>query len=260
VHRVDGVNAVTGGAEITKKLARCPANARRAPRPRLGTYRPCYGLLVGITRRILESAQSGLSRLTSLVIVDDEPLSHVEGAALQAELTVRKAGRERSPRPAQDNPLARLATSDPAARAARAAAAAERASRIHRERDERAARQRAAADEAFRRMKDQAARAGSAGATSSGSSASPGSGARTNHTGRPPRPGSTEAQVLEWYRVLDLQVGADMAQIKTSYRQLMRKYHPDMHAGNPQKQKAATELSMRVTTAYNGLVAHFDKK
>jgi DnaJ-class molecular chaperone len=51
-----------------------------------------------------------------------------------------------------------------------------------------------------------------------------------------------------------------MAQIKTSYRQLMRKYHPDMHAGNPQKQKAATELSMRVTTAYNGLVAHLEKK
>jgi len=40
----------------------------------------------------------------------------------------------------------------------------------------------------------------------------------------------------------------------------MRKYHPDMHAGNPGKQKAATELSMRVTSAYNGLVAHYDKK
>lgn len=205
----------------------------------------------------MESAQSGLSRLTSLVIVDDEPLSHVESAALQAELTVRKAGRERAPRRAQDNPLARLATSDPAARVVRAAAAAERATRIHRERDERTARQRAAADEAFRRMKEQAARAGSAGGTASST------GARSNtstHAGRPPRPGTTDAQVLEWYRVLDLQIGADMAQIKTAYRQLMRRYHPDMHAGNPQKQKAATELSMRVTTAYNGLVAHFDKK
>jgi DnaJ-domain-containing protein 1 len=224
---------------------------------------------VGITRRILESAQSGLSRLSSLVIVDDEPLSHVESSALQAELTVRKAARERSPRVATDNPLARQATSDPAARAARAAAATERAARIHRERDERAARQRAAADEAFRRMKEQAARSAAAGGSSSagtggshgstGSSGSSGSGAR-GHSGRPPRPGSTEAQLLEWYRVLDVQVGADMAQIKTSYRQMMRKYHPDMHAGNPQKQKAATELSMRVTTAYNGLVAHFEKK
>ena len=216
---------------------------------------------MGITRRILESAQSGLSRLTSLVIVDDEPLSHVESAALQVELTVRKAGRERAARRAQDNPLAKLATSDPAARAARAAAAAERATRVHRERDERAARQRAAADEAFRRMKEQAARAGSAsGATSSGGARNQSHAHHHTSSGRPPRPGTTEAQVLEWYRVLDLQVGADMAQIKTAYRQLMRKYHPDMHAGNPNKQKAATELSMRVTTAYNGLVAHFDKK
>jgi DnaJ-domain-containing protein 1 len=218
---------------------------------------------VGITRRIVEGAQSGLSRLTSLVIVDDEPLSHVEGAALQAELTARKAARERAARPPGDNPLAKLATSDPAARAARAAAAADRAARIHRERDERAARQRAAADEAFRRMKEQAARGGpgpgprstaGTGGTSGGSSG----GARSS--GRPPRPGSTDAQLLEWYRVLDLQLGADMAQIKASYRQMMRKYHPDMHAGNPSKQKAATELSMRVTTAYNGLVAHFEKK
>lgn len=209
---------------------------------------------VGITRRILESAQSGLSRLTSLVIVDDEPLSHVEGAALQAELTLRKAGRARSPRKPADNPLAKLATSEPAARAAREKAAQERAARVHRERDDRAARQRAAADEAFRRMKDQAARGGPM--PPGGSSGS----AQGQGSSRPPRPGSTEAQVLEWYRVLDLQVGADMAQIKTSYRRLMRKYHPDMHAGNPQKQKAATELSMRVTTAYNGLVAHLEKK
>jgi DnaJ-domain-containing protein 1 len=215
---------------------------------------------VSITKRIVESAQSGFSRLTSLVIVDDEPLSHVEAAALQAELTVRKAARAKAPHQPHDNPLARLATSEPAARAGREKAARERSARIHRERDERAARQRAAADEAFRRMKEQAARGpapSSGGASAHGSSYGYSS---QGYSSRPPRPGSTEAQLLEWYRVLDLEIGADMAQIKTTYRQLMRKYHPDMHAGSPQKQKAATELSMRVTTAYNGLVTHFEKK
>lgn len=211
---------------------------------------------MGITKRILESAQSGLSRLTSLVIVDDEPLSHVESAALQAELTARKAARDRTPRKAEDNPLAKLATSDPAARAAREQAAHDRSARVHRERDEREARQRAAADAAFRRMKDQAARAPGGGTPPGGSSGH----AHGHASSRPPRPGSTEAQVLEWYRVLDLQVGADLSQIKTSYRQLMRRYHPDMHAGSPQKQKAATELSMQVTTAYNGLVSYLEKK
>ena len=215
---------------------------------------------MSITRRILESAQSSLSKLTSLVIVDDEPLNHVESTALQAELSARKAAREKATKKPLDNPLAKQATSDPAARAARERAARERAGRIHRERDAQAARQRAAADEAFRRMKEQAAKGGASGWTSGASSSSSSSYSGSSSSGRPPRPGSTEAQLAEWYKVLDLQVGADMAAIKTSYRQLMRKYHPDMHAGNPSKQKAATELSMRVTTAYNGLVAHLEKK
>jgi DnaJ-domain-containing protein 1 len=207
---------------------------------------------VSITRRILESAQSGFSKLTSLVIVDDDPLSNVESAALQAELTARKAAR--AGKPARDNPLAKLALANPTARAGREKAAKERAGRVHRERDERDARQRAAADEAFRRMKEQAARGGGSYTSSSSSTGSSSSGSSR------PRPGSADAQVAEWYRVLDLTVGAELPQIKTSYRQLMRKYHPDMHAGNPHKQKAATELSMRVTAAYNGLVAHLEKK
>lgn len=217
---------------------------------------PCYVERVGITKRILEGAQSGISKFTSLVIADDEPLSHVETAALQAELVARKAAREKSPKKPLDNPLARQATSDPAARATRQKAAAERSARIHKDRDERTARQRQSADDAFRRMKEQAARGGPwtppSSSTSSSSSSSSGS-AR-------PKPGSNEAQVADWLKTLNLEPGADMPKIKSSYRQLMRKYHPDMHAGNPQKQKAANELSMRVTTAYNGLVDHYEKK
>ncbi|HEY4178973.1 MAG TPA: J domain-containing protein [Kofleriaceae bacterium] len=210
---------------------------------------------MSITKRILEQAQSGLSRLTSLVIVDDEPLSHVETAALQAELTARKAAREKSGRVPGDTALAKLATSDPASRTAREKAARERSARVHKERDEREARQKAASDEQFRRMKEQAAKGGPMPSYSSTSSSSSSTG-----SSRPPRPGSNAAKLAEWYRVLDLEEGADMAKIKSSYRQLMRKYHPDMHAGNPSKQKAATELSMRVTTAYNGLVEHLEKR
>jgi DnaJ-domain-containing protein 1 len=206
---------------------------------------------VSLTRRIIEGAQSGLSKLTSLVIVDDDPLSNVESAALQTELTARKAARAKHTRAALDNPIAKQALGNPAARGVRDKAARDRAARVHRERDEHAAKQRQAADDAFRRMKEQAARGG--GYTSSSSSSS-------GSSGRPPKPGTPAAELAEWYRVLDLQPGADMAQIKTSYRQLMRKYHPDMHAGNPQKLKAATELSVRVTSAYNGLVAHLEKK
>jgi DnaJ-domain-containing protein 1 len=209
---------------------------------------------VSITRRILESTQSGLSKLTSLVIADDEPLSHVETAALQAELTARRAGREQQPRKPLDNPIARLATSSAEAVAQRKRLAAERAAKIKRERAQREAAQRAAADDAFRRMKQQAA---SGGGWSTGAGAGPS--ASSSSSARPPRTGTEAAQIAEWYKVLDLPVGSDLAAVKTSYRKLMRKYHPDMHAGNPQKQKAANELSMRVTAAYNGLSSHLEK-
>ena len=215
---------------------------------------------MSITRRILESAQSGLSRLTSLVIVDDEPLSYVESSALQTELTARKASRERTKKRWMDNPLAKQALAS--GRSQRDQAARSRAAKIHRERDEREAKQRAAADEAFRKMKEQAARGGGTWSSTSTSSAGSSSSSSSYNSGnaRPPRPGSKDAELAEWYKILDLGPGADLSQIKTSYRQLMRKYHPDMHAGNPQRQKAATELSMRVTTAYNGLVAYLEKK
>jgi DnaJ-domain-containing protein 1 len=206
---------------------------------------------MGLTRRILEGArtgiQSGLSQLTSLVIVDDEELSQVDPAALEAELKARRAAREARPRKPEDNPIARIAGAGEAARAQRVKQAAERGAKIKQERHAREARDKAAADEAFRRMKAQAAAGG-------------GSSSSSSHGGRPGRSSAADTQVAEWYRVLDLSPGADLAAIKSAYRKMMRKYHPDLHTADPRKQKAATELSMRVTNAYNGLRAHLGEK
>ncbi len=203
---------------------------------------------MSLTRRILESARSGLSQLTSLVIADDEPLSNIEATTLEAELAARRKARAVPPGQSR---IGKLAGASPEARADRARQAAERSRKVRGERETREAAARKASDEAFRRIKEQAARGGPA--PGPGRSSSSGG---SSSSSRPPRPGSTEAQVADWYKTLNLAVGADLAEIKASYRQLMRKYHPDMHAANPSKQKAANELSMRVTTAYNGLQAH----
>lgn len=195
---------------------------------------------MSLTRRILESAKSGVSQLTSLVIADDEPLSNVEATALEAEVAARRKARTGPPGTSR---MARLAGASAEARADRARQAAERMRKVKGEREHKEAAARKAADDAFRRIKEQAARGGNSTGPRASSSPSP-------------KKSGNDAQVAEWYKQLNLAVGADLAEVKSAYRQLMRKYHPDMHAGNPSKQKAANELSMRVTTAYNGLQAH----
>lgn len=201
---------------------------------------------MSLTRRILESAKSGVSQLTSLVIADDEPLSHIEAAALEAEVAARRKARTGAPGTSR---MAKLAGASAEARADRARQAAERMRKVKGEREQKEAAARRAADDAFRRIKEQAARGGGGGGPSASTAGSAGPKAA-------PKKSGNDAQVAEWYKQLNLAVGADLAEVKSAYRQLMRKYHPDMHAGNPSKQKAANELSMRVTTAYNGLQAH----
>src|SRR5690349_11391579 len=139
---------------------------------------------MGLTRRILEGARTGLHSLTSLVIVDDEELSVVDPAALEAELKARRAARDGKLRRPEDNPVAKMAGSSQAARAARADAAQKRGAKVKQERSAKEARDRQAADDAFRRMKQNAGKPG-AGASSSSSSPPP----------RTPRPGSNEAQL-----------------------------------------------------------------
>ena len=219
---------------------------------------------MSLSRRILEGAQSQWAKLTSLVIVDDEPLSHVDSTALSAELTARKAARAGTTTAPAANPVAALAGAEPAQRAAREKAAAERGARIGKERADRAAKEKAASEDAFRRMKQQAAAGGARphGTTNGTTNGASGSTSGNNGSGRrtAPTPGRNETELTEWYKTLGVSPGDDMPKIKTAYRQLMRKYHPDMHANDPKKQKAANELSMTVTTAYNSLIEYMAKK
>ena len=52
------------------------------------------------------------------------------------------------------------------------------------------------------------------------------------------------------YAALEVPYGADFQVVRRSYRALMRKYHPDRHAGAPAQQKTATELAQQLTLAY----------
>ncbi len=62
----------------------------------------------------------------------------------------------------------------------------------------------------------------------------------------------------KWYRTLELDHGASLQDVRRAYRRLVRLYHPDRFANDPEKLRAATEVSRRLTEAYNGLSQLFE--
>ncbi len=52
------------------------------------------------------------------------------------------------------------------------------------------------------------------------------------------------------YETLGIPFGSDYAVVKKAYREQLRMHHPDLHAGDPQKQKNATDITQRITLAF----------
>jgi DnaJ-domain-containing protein 1 len=69
----------------------------------------------------------------------------------------------------------------------------------------------------------------------------------------PPRTASGDDALRKAYAALEVPAGSDFETVKKSYRRLMRKYHPDLHGGAPEKSRAATDLTQRLTQAYKTL-------
>ena len=59
-----------------------------------------------------------------------------------------------------------------------------------------------------------------------------------------------------YYKALEVPVGASFDQIKESYKRLIKQYHPDRFANEPDKQKVAMEISQKLNVAYS----YFEKK
>jgi DnaJ-domain-containing protein 1 len=105
-------------------------------------------------------------------------------------------------------------------------------------------------EELLRRRRERAAKRGAAGASGANGATEP---SRTTAT----RPRSPEEQQLhQYYANLELAPGASLDAVRRAYRELMSRYHPDKHLGDPERHKAATELAQSLTRAYSALVTH----
>jgi DnaJ domain len=219
---------------------------------------------VSVTRKIVEGARSGLNSLIDKVLADETPLTGIERDELDAELERRTQARAGGARPPAENPRARWAGAGEEAAKKRREAAEVRERRIRQVRAAKRKAEEAAQEQAWQKFQGEARRQGGAGAGDGGAGArraasgarSGGSSAGSAGGRRPGGFGPRNDKIAKYYKVLDLPYGADFEQVKASYRKLMRKYHPDLHTQSPQKAKAATELSMQVTQAYNELETH----
>ena len=52
------------------------------------------------------------------------------------------------------------------------------------------------------------------------------------------------------YAALEVPNGSNFETVRRAYRTLMRKYHPDLHTSTPEKQKAANEITQKLTDSY----------
>jgi DnaJ-domain-containing protein 1 len=87
--------------------------------------------------------------------------------------------------------------------------------------------------------------------------ASSSSSSSSRSSGAPPRrTAAGDSAIRKAYAALETPAGSDFETVRRSYRRLMRKYHPDLHAGTPDKQRAATDLTQRLTEAYKTLEKH----
>lgn len=60
----------------------------------------------------------------------------------------------------------------------------------------------------------------------------------------------------EYYANLELEYGADFNKIKSSYRRLLKKYHPDFYQSDEEKLKIAKEITKKINEAY----IYFERK
>jgi len=60
---------------------------------------------------------------------------------------------------------------------------------------------------------------------------------------------SQDPTLAKYYANLEIPYGGDPKAVKTAWRRMMKRYHPDLHSKNPQKQDTANELCQQLTKA-----------
>ena len=64
-------------------------------------------------------------------------------------------------------------------------------------------------------------------------------------------PPQRRRELRRYYANLELPFGAPLDEVNQAYRRLMRQYHPDRYPDDPARRQLATQLTQKLTRAYN---------
>ena len=81
--------------------------------------------------------------------------------------------------------------------------------------------------------------------------------------GSPGQSSSGEGQdplLARWYANLEIPYGSDMTVVNRARKRLLSRYHPDRHAGDPEREKRAAELTLAIQHAYEQLAERLEAK
>jgi DnaJ-domain-containing protein 1 len=67
------------------------------------------------------------------------------------------------------------------------------------------------------------------------------------------------SKIAEYYANLEIPFNSDLRTVKSAWKRLMRKYHPDLHNKDPQKVQIAEKLTQRLNLAYSELKDYLEQ-
>ena len=95
--------------------------------------------------------------------------------------------------------------------------------------------------------------------SSSSSSSSRGREYRQQYAGNSGR-STPDSEMQQAFKNLEVPFGTPFDKVKKAYKTLLKKYHPDRYANDPEKFKFATEYTKKINESFDRIEKYYQKK
>jgi DnaJ-domain-containing protein 1 len=73
-------------------------------------------------------------------------------------------------------------------------------------------------------------------------------------------PGAMDEELRQDYANLEVPFGASLEDVKTAYKRLVLRYHPDKHASDPERLRIATEITKKINESFERLRTRAERR